>query len=74
MELYVARDKDGALFLYLNEPVRDVVYYVFQGTLANGYHGADWVELPKDKFPSVTWENSPVKVTLNLLEWPEQKD
>lgn len=73
MELYVARDENGRLFLYQNEPERDYTYGVFQGSLGNGYATEDFLELPQPAFPSVTWENSPVKVVLNLLEWPEQK-
>lgn len=74
MELYVARDEDNGLFLYLNEPERDNARGVFQGQIGNGYKSSDYIEIPANHFPSVTWENSPVKVTLNLLEWPEQKD
>lgn len=74
MELYVARDEDGRLFLYLNEPERDYTYGVFQRSAGNSWTTEDFMEMPQTAFSSVTWENSPVKVTLNLLEWPEQKE
>lgn len=72
MKLYVARDFAGALFLYLNEPERDNTYGVFQGTLANGYGTEDFMELPKEEFPAVTWENSPQLVEVEIYHEPEK--
>lgn len=55
--VYLARDKDGELYLYENEPKKCNIYF----------KPGEWetsIQLDANKFPEVTWENSPVKVEL----------
>ena len=60
--MWIARDKDGGLFLYPTKPkngdYRFVCKYVYE----------DYIELNRDSFPSVTFENSPKEVELKLVD------
>ena len=64
MKAYIARDKNGEMFLHREKPTR----------LVNGVFASDdWWILERCDFPNVTFENSPVEVeiiensTLDLL-------
>ena len=65
MELWIARDKDERLFLYTKKPIRDSKrgYFSILFTLKHYC-----VKVPKEEFSTVTWENSPQKVTLELAK------
>ena len=66
-EYYIARDKDGLLWLFGSEPVKNETYGVF--TVRRNENG-EWTEeyeLKKEMFPEVTFENSPQKVELKLI-------
>ena len=59
MAFWIARDKDGEIFLYTRKPVR-----VEED---GGYFNAPCnplKKLEKESFPAVTWENSPQEVEL----------
>lgn len=57
MKLWIARDKDGSLYLWRNKPVRQNDEERF---MYGGYTG----ELIQDLYPEVTWENSPQEMEL----------
>ena len=59
MKLWISRDKDGALYLWRNKPIRqnDTDRFMY-----GGYIGG----LIRDLFPEITFENSPQKVELEL--------
>ena len=60
MNLYIARDKDGSLFLYSDEP------YLNNDTFwVSGSNGT--IRLRNDSFPKITFENSPQEVELKLI-------
>lgn len=69
MKLWIARDKDGDLFVYENKPLRNEREGTFE--IAGGE--CDWIDI--DTFPfskilrslSLTWENSPQEVELKLI-------
>ena len=59
MAFWIARDKDGEIFLYTRKPVR------FEED--GGYFNAPCnplKKLEKESFPAVTWENSPQEAEL----------
>ena len=61
MELWIARDFDGYLNLYVNKPSLDSddnVYYVMEN---------DYLNIDKELFPEVTFENSPQQVEIKLV-------
>lgn len=61
MELWIARDIDGELKLYDRQPIT-----------MNGWfspiRGFESLKLSEELFPEVTFENSPQKVELKLIE------
>lgn len=64
--MWIARDIEGSLCLYKEEPYKTLMYdnpkFVFwesNGSLA---------VLPEDWFPEVTAENSPQEVELKVIE------
>lgn len=70
VHFYVARDKNGAIFLYLGKPERQCYsIYFFYGTcnnfIANEYQFKDF-GLNPDDFKNLKWQDEPVEVFLNL--------
>lgn len=64
MEMWIARDKNGELYLYNEKPFRREKDFFLD------IAGFDFCEVPKEYLPSVTWENSPQRVILELA--PEE--
>lgn len=68
VHFYVARDKDGELWLYIGKPIREL--YVFN----NGKHSITLVSskdfsqygLNERDYDYLKWENEPVEVFLNM--------
>ena len=70
VHFYVARDKDGKLWLYLGKPERR--HYTFLNSygaigsfMANEYHFIDFGLTPDD-FKDLEWEDEPVEVFINM--------
>ena len=59
MKLWIARDKDGLIYLYMKRPY--LITHYFDNKYLIG-------EIYKDSFPEVTFENSPQEVELKLVE------
>ena len=59
MRFWIARDKDGLLYLYDNMPEKRSEYFL-------SYTGYDDMPLDSRLFPEVTFENSPREVELKL--------
>lgn len=59
--MYVARDKDGALFLFMNMPKRSSIWECWQSENRT----TDYFRLSPKLFPDVKWEDEePTKVEL----------
>lgn len=69
VHFYVARDKNGDIYLYLGKPRRCsynfVNLYGALGTFANESFFEDF-GLNPDDFKNLKWEDEPVEVFLNL--------
>lgn len=61
MKLWIARDKNGELWLYDTKPIKDEIFFDVE-TFAMR------MELKPTLFPEVTFENSPQEVELKLVE------
>lgn len=59
LKLWITRDKDGTLFFHRSEPERFEYAFFSLETIGS---------INSDFFSSVTWENSPQKVELKLIE------
>ena len=70
VHFYVARDKDGKLWLYLGKPERRQYSFLNSNGavgsfMANEYHFIDFGLTPDD-FKDLEWEDEPVEVFLNM--------
>ena len=66
MKMWIARDKDGSLYLHRFKPYavwRDVGDYRVWTN-----EDEDYLLLRRRSFPEVTFENSPMEVELKLIE------
>lgn len=64
MTLWIARDKNGDLNVYLNKPVLDKDSCVFLPT-GDGFR---FFDIDKKLFTEVTYENSPMQIELHLIK------
>lgn len=69
VHFYVARDKDGSLYLYLGKPRRGTVFFI------SFVHPSDFIcrsdrfdsfGLNENDYDNLKWEDDPVEVFLNL--------
>jgi hypothetical protein len=61
MDVWIARDEDGTLVMYDNDPHKWRDYFYSSGNKRNSY-----LKLPTSMCPEVKFENSPVKMRLIL--------
>lgn len=59
MKLWIARDEDGFIYLYMKKPA--LITHYFDSKYLIG-------EIDKSLFPEITFENSPQEVELKLIE------
>lgn len=59
--MWIARDEDGSLWVYSNRPILERGRFVL-----SGMRGWDLIEINKEEFPEVTWENSPKEITTTI--------
>lgn len=59
MKLWIARDKDGLLYLYDKMPAKHSEFFY--------YTGYNEIRLDDSMFSEVTFENSPQEVELKLV-------
>lgn len=57
-DMYVARDKDGTLWLYSEKPHREENYGVWYSDRVN------IMEINSEEFPQLKWEDEPIEVKL----------
>lgn len=62
MKLWIARDKNGPLWVFKRKPIRGGKTF----DIELGIHERMYLE--ESQFPEVTWENSPQQVELKLIE------
>ena len=73
VHFYVARDKNGSLWLYMGKPVRgDNEFY---GNLYNNYDEFNYCSydferfgLNKNDYADLKWEDEPVEVFVNMKD------
>lgn len=70
VHFYVARDKDGSLYLYLSKPVKSgsCFYPKFCGGLIASEPNFKNFDLEVDDFKYLKWDDEPVEVFLNMEE------
>lgn len=72
IEGWVCRDADGSLNLFTNNDKPEVINGDNYWSIGYG----DVSELPEESFPSVTWDNSPrkVRIEITLLDGKEEEE
>lgn len=63
MKLWIARDKNGTLWIYKNKPQLDINYWY---DVSGGTNGCI-AKLSENSFPEITFENSPRQVKIELI-------
>ena len=68
VHFYIARDKDGSLWLYIGKPIRSES--VFASELNIGFTNRNFhiLGLNKNDYDYLRWEDEPVEVYLNMKE------
>ena len=67
VHFYVARDKNGGLWLYLNKPVRaDVFFACSHGQILSSSEYFSKYGLNVLDYTNLKWEDEPVEVFLNM--------
>ena len=61
MEYYITRDKNGILMVSEKEPK------LWENNKEFVVEDGEYMIIPEDEFPEVTFENSPMKVKLILI-------
>lgn len=67
MRVWLARDENGDLSMFDKKPCRKLRFFI---PCTNGGKKISWWIFPQDKFPNVTWENSPQEYELELKLTP----
>ena len=62
MKMWIARNEDGTLTLHKIKPK-----LFFEECIGTYWTGSNYY-LPRNNFPEVTFENSPMEVELKLIE------
>lgn len=73
VHFYVARDKNGTLYLYLSKPVRSgsCFYPKFCGGLIASEPNFKNFDLEVEDFKDLKWDDEPVEVFLNLYKFEQ---
>ena len=67
-DLFIARDKDGTLFVYNCYPIKDKKLQIFKINESSEDNDDDGIMIDSELFPEITWENSPKPVKIELLK------
>ena len=63
---YVARDKNGSLWLYFNKPIRGVENFFGVGNVPLSQRKIKYLGLNKADYDNLKWEDEPVEVFVNM--------
>lgn len=69
VHFYVARDKNGTLWLYMGKPIRDVVEFrgdLDKGTFVMTHYNFECFGLNKNDYANFKWKDEPVEVFINV--------
>lgn len=59
--MWLARDKNNCIYLYTEKPIKGDTFFYLMSWKKSIRIDDD------DKFPEITWENSPVEVEIELV-------
>ena len=70
VHFYVARDKNGELFLYMGKPFRGIERFheCQNGCIITGDNNFYNFDLNKNDYSNLKWEDEPVEVFINIKD------
>ena len=66
VHFYVARDKNGKLWLYINKPIRVKDVFVSAINIDLTYRNCNYLGLNKNDYADLKWDNEPIEVFINM--------
>ena len=66
LHAYVARDKDGSLWLYFNKPLRGDEKFFSMVNVTLSQYKINHLGLNKADYDNLKWENEPLEVFVNM--------
>ena len=69
VHFYVAKDKDGDLYLYLGKPFRGSSEFYSnpdKGSILLTYHNFEYFGLNENDYKDLKWEDEPLEVFVNM--------
>lgn len=66
VHFYVARDKDGSLWLYIGKPLRSHIVFASKLNIGFNEHNFHILGLNENDYANLKWEDEPVEVFLNM--------
>ena len=71
VHFYVARDKNGELFLYMGKPFRGINrFHEYQnGCIITSDSDFHYFGLNKNDYSNLKWEDEPIEAFINIEEW-----
>lgn len=71
MKIWIARRKNNKLYMFFERPhLTDdgKQWFVLENVPNNGVFGDTGIKIDEDKFPEVTYENSPMEFEVSLIK------
>ena len=66
VHFYVARDKNGKLWLYINKPIRVKDVFVSAINIDLTYRNCNYLGLNKNDYADLKWDDEPIEVFINM--------
>ena len=68
VHFYVARDKDGTLWLYIGKPIRSESVFASELNIGFTKYNFHILGLNENDYANLKWEDEPVEVFLNMKD------
>ena len=66
VHFYVAKDKNGKLWLYINKPIRAKDVFVSAINIDLSYRNCNYIGLNKNDYADLKWDDEPIEVFINM--------
>lgn len=66
VHFYVARDKNGKLWLYINKPIRAKDVFISAINIDLTYRNCNYIGLNKNDYADLKWDDEPIEVFINM--------
>ena len=68
VHFYIARDKDGSLWLYIGKPIRSNTVFASELNIGFTKYNFHILGLNENDYANLKWEDEPVEVFLNMKD------